>query len=127
MDNQYPLSIKPSAQLWAGCVKVINNEARILGVFGWRKHEQTVEITDFYIHQSRWGYIAAYAMMEKIKMEADKGQYPLVTATPFKNEHMIAAYKKHFGVSEPTLMVYRYVPVAAEVDAGMIYKVGEGI
>ncbi len=128
MDYGYPLSTKPSAQFWAGAVKHnLRGEDRICGVFGWRKHEETVEITDFYIYPSRWGYLAAYAMMERIKAEADKTGKPVVTATPKGNTRMIEAYKKFFGASDPVLLVYRYQPAVAPIEDATIYRVGEGI
>jgi hypothetical protein len=128
MDFGYPLSTKPSAQFWAGCIKPsLRGEDRCCGVFGWRKHEETVEITDFYVFASRWGYLAAYAMMERIKAEADKSGKPVVTATPASNTKMIDAYKKFFGATDPVLVVYRYQPQVSQNESVPIYKVGEGI
>lgn len=113
VDTGYPLDIKPAAENWIGVVR----EGRVVGVFGFRKHDKTIEITDFYVYPSRWGWLAAYAAMEYIKGWSDSMGIPMVTATPTNNGRMIRAFTKVFGKRDPVLVVYRYEPTAPAAGA----------
>jgi hypothetical protein len=119
-ENGYPLDTPSDAEYWVG----VQKDGRVYCVFGLRNLPKAIEVTDFYIynsglkeHENRWGKLAGYAAIQKIKRDSDILQIPIVTATPAKNTHMIEAYKKIFGVEEPVLHVYRYEPKKIEEAA----------
>lgn len=103
----YPLDIQPASEQWLAICR--NN--KVYGVLGFKILDpKTVEIPDFYIHQSRWGILAAYAGIEYAKDFAHLVGIELVTATPVWNTKMIEAYKKVFKVEGPTHYIFRYTP-----------------
>lgn len=112
VEHNIPLDTVPSAEHWKLVSKKFDEGYRALAIFGWRfiAGGSTVEVTDFYIYPDRWGVLASYAAMERIKADADKSKLPVVTATPPGNTRMIEAYKRFFGVQEPVLLVYKYFP-----------------
>lgn len=123
MDNGYPLDVTPAATRWAAVIRSDGEVERVYGVFGWRAHPRSIEVTDFYLYPDRWGVLAGYAAIERIKADADRECVELLTATPAGNKQMIAAYKRIFGVPEPALVVYRYVPATAAKPAADLVEV----
>lgn len=110
LDAGYPIDIAPAAEKWIAIVRDDNGTERVYGVFGWRVTPNAVEVTDFYIYPNRWGVLAGYAGMERIKLDADRTGTDIITATPTSNTQMVDAYKKIFGVEQPVLVVYKYTP-----------------
>lgn len=111
VDNGLPLDTHSSAEHWIAMVKPdAEGTDRVYGVFGWRQVEKVVEISDYYLHESRFGVLAGYAAMEYIKRASDETGTSIVTVTPITNSSVSQAYKKFFGVTMPTALVYRYDP-----------------
>jgi hypothetical protein len=103
----YPLDLVPSSEYWLATCR----ENKVYAVVGFRIIDpKTVDVPDFYIHESRWGILAAYATIEYIREFADSAGIDLLTSTPVWNTKMIDAYKKTFGVTEPTHYIFRYSP-----------------
>lgn len=117
VDNGYPLSTEPSAEHWIAMVKADKEGTeRVYGVFGWRMAAKgVVEISDYYLHESRFGVLAGYAAMEYIKKASDETGTSVMTVTPVQNSAVSQAYKKFFGVTMPTAVVYRYDPPKVEL------------
>ena len=109
VKHNFPLDLQPVATSW---IAVIRKEG-IYCVFGWRPCpgvDHTVIITDLYAYPTRWGTLASYAALEKIREDADRSGMSAVTLTPADNERMIDAYKRILHLEKPDLVVYRYIP-----------------
>lgn len=109
VEHGYPADTEPTSHYW---VRIVKGD-HAYGVFGWKRIPIGVEIPDFYLENSRFGVLAGYAALEKIKDEADARGYAVVTATPYKNERMMSAYQRVFAVNEPRLLVWIYDPKGA--------------
>lgn len=113
-EHGYPLDISPAGTAWMAVVR----KGGVYCVYGWHTlPDGSVNISDLYSYPSRWGTLAVYAALERIKEDADRFGVTLVTPTPLKNEAMMRAYRRIFGVQEPYLVVYRYAPKAVEFQA----------
>lgn len=111
--NGFPSDLQPAATSW---IAVIRGDG-IYCVFGWCPCPgvpNTIIITDLYAYPTRWGTLASYAALERMKQDCDRAGLSAVTVTPHKNDRMIKAYKRILGLTEPSHDVYTYTPPAAE-------------
>jgi hypothetical protein len=106
-SHNYPADLQPSSESWMG----VSFGPTFYCVFGWRRLPRAIDIPDFYTSPGRWGIMAGYAAMERIKADADEQRLCVVTVTPYRNTRMVDAYKHVFDVKDPSHVVFMYDPV----------------
>jgi hypothetical protein len=119
----YPMDITPAATAWAGTIR----GDRVYGVFGWHLLPGgQLNVSDFYTAPGRWGALAAYAALERIKADAERTNMRLVTPTPARNVPMIRAYKRVFGLPAealPDLHIYFWSPAVQATESPELAEV----
>lgn len=126
----YPLTTLPAATKWCG----VTHNNGVYCIFGWHPMPNgVVNISDFYTSGGRWGALACYAGLERIKSDATRTGTTVITPTPAQNTPMIRAYRRVFEMPKdglPALHVYMWKPLPVEplpveVDAPEICELVE--
>ncbi len=123
VEHGYPQDTPCFASQWTA---VLKGEG-VYCVFGWRVViPRAIEITDFYLYPGRLGKLAGEAALERIKNDADRTGWDVVTGTPPTNDPMLRAYKKRFGIAVPKgecptcygsdVVIHRYKPTAQRAE-----------